>query len=411
MKKNILVLTPIYPSEDGVKGSTPVVHYFVKEWQKLGYNVVVINSKATYPPIFYNLPKPIYKYVEKYFGSAVSRNAPRTNKEYIYEGIKVKRFCIKKIMPRMDYTFKDIKKHFDEISSYLKRIKFKPDYILGHWDSPTLLLIPFLRKSFQNSIISVVTHGIPYISINKGVNKYSEALQYLDVIGFRSASSMKRFNELFPNVNKKKFVCYSGVPDSFIKEMSNRQLNKDFSKDVWNFIYVGLLIDRKYPDLVLEALINTESKNPFKFTIIGEGAVGDKIKQIAIRNNVRDNVSLLGRLPRNLVVDSMAKAQCFIMISRNEAFGLVYLEAMLAGCIVIASRNEGIDGIIIDGYNGFLCEAGNMSELEGVILKVRSMSISKLEEISGNAIETASKYSDSFVAKEYLSHIEFSNNF
>jgi hypothetical protein len=39
------------------------------------------------------------------------------------------------------------------------------------------------------------------------------------------------------------------------------------------------------------------------------------------------------------------------------------------------------------------------------------MSLSKLEEISGNAIETASKYSDSFVAKEYLSHIEFSNNF
>ena len=42
------------------------------------------------------------------------------------------------------------------------------------------------------------------------------------------------------------------------------------------------------------------------------------------------------------------------MISKNEAFGLVYLEAMLAGCIV-ASRN-GIDGIIIDGYNGFLCD-------------------------------------------------------
>ena len=80
MKKNILVLTPIYPSEDGVKGSTPVVHYFVKEWQKLGYNVVVINSKATYPSIFYNLPKPIYKYVEKYFGSAV-REATKSRED------------------------------------------------------------------------------------------------------------------------------------------------------------------------------------------------------------------------------------------------------------------------------------------------------------------------------------------
>lgn len=406
MKKNILILTPIYPSEDGVKGSTPVVHYFVKEWHKLGYNVLVINSKSTYLPFFYNLPKPIYKYTEKYFGSAVSRDAPRTNKEYLYEGIKVKRICIKKYIPRMDYTFKNIRKHYDDISSYLNCIKFKPDYILGHWDSPTLLLVPFFRKSYHNSIISVVMHGIPYLSINNGDNKYSEALQHLDVVGFRSTTSMKMFSELFPNVNKRKFVCYSGIPDSFIKENSKRQLKKNFSSVVWNYIYVGLLIDRKFPDIVLEALINTERNNQFNFTLIGEGAVDDKIKKIAHRSNVSGNVALLGRLPRNIVFENMTKAQCFIMISRNEVFGLVYLEAMLAGCIVIASRNEGIDGIIIDGYNGFLCEAGNITELEEIIHKLRSMPISILEEISRNAIETARNFSDSKVAKEYIGFVD-----
>ena len=42
------------------------------------------------------------------------------------------------------------------------------------------------------------------------------------------------------------------------------------------------------------------------------------------------------------------------MISQGEAFGLVYLEAMARGCITIASRGEGFDGIIKDGINGFL---------------------------------------------------------
>lgn len=406
MKKNILVLTPIYPSEDGVKGSTPVVHYFTKEWIKLGYNVLVINSKATYSPFLYNLPRPVYKYVEKYFGSAVSREVPRTNLEYIYEGVKVIRICIKKIMPRIDYTLKKVQKHYNEIYSYLNRINFKPDYILGHWDSPTLLLVPYFRKSYHNSIISVVMHGMPYLSINKGNNKYSEALEYLDVIGFRSISLLKNFNELFPHVSKKKFICYSGIPDSFIQEILTRHINKNFSNNVWNYIYVGMLIDRKYPDSVLEALINTMTYNPFTYTVVGEGAVDEKIKKIALKNDVDDKVYLLGRLPRNIVVDKMSDSQCFIMISKNETFGLVYLEAMIAGCIVIGSRNEGIDGIIIDGYNGFLCEAGNQFELEKVILKIRSLPINELEQISSNAIETAKRYSDSLVAKQYLDHVE-----
>jgi len=38
VKKNIIVLSPIYSSEDGIKELTPVVHYFAKEWAKLGYN-------------------------------------------------------------------------------------------------------------------------------------------------------------------------------------------------------------------------------------------------------------------------------------------------------------------------------------------------------------------------------------
>lgn len=406
MKKNILVLSPIYPSEDGIKESTPVVHYFAKEWAKLGYNVLVIHSKAIYSSILYKLPSPIYKYIEKYFGSAVSKYVTRTNSAYIYEGVKVKRICIKKFLPRIDFTFKEVENHYNEIRSYLNEVNFKPDFILGHWDSPTLLLVPYFRKSYHDSIISVVMHGMPYLSKKKGKNKYSEALKYLDIIGFRSKSLMLKFNDLFPYINKKKFICYSGVPDSIVNDFSERKIEKRFSTKVWNFIYVGMLINRKYPDLVLKALINTEKNKQFTYSIIGEGALREDIKKIARKNNVSDNVHLLGRVSRNIVVEKMVNAQCFIMISKNEAFGLVYLEAMIAGCIVIASRNEGIDGIIIDGYNGFLCEAGNRVELEEIIIKIRSLPIDELEHISRNAIETAKQYSDSLVSVQYLNNIK-----
>ena len=95
----------------------------------------------------------------------------------------------------------------------------------------------------------------------------------------------------------------------------------------------------------------------------------------------------------------------FIMISKNETFGLVYLEAMAVGCIVVASKNEGFDGIIVDNVNGFLCDAGNVDELASVIKKIKTLSVDRLKEISSNAVATAQKLTEENVARAYLNNI------
>ena len=56
-------------------------------------------------------------------------------------------------------------------------------------------------------------------------------------------------------------------------------------------------------------------------------------------------------------------ADCFVMVSSREAFGLVYLEAMAKGCIVIGTKGQGIEGIVKHGENGFLCKARDVNEL------------------------------------------------
>ena len=101
----------------------------------------------------------------------------------------------------------------------------------------------------------------------------------------------------------------------------------------------------------------------------------------------------------------MDEIETFIMISDNETFGLVYLEAMSRGCIVIASKNGGVDGIIKDGYNGFLCEQGNKDELINICKNIRNMTIQEKKKISENAIETAFKFKDSEVARKYIENI------
>ncbi|MGF1479496.1 MAG: glycosyltransferase [Cyanophyceae cyanobacterium] len=53
---------------------------------------------------------------------------------------------------------------------------------------------------------------------------------------------------------------------------------------------------------------------------------------------------------------AFASADAFIFPSRTETLGLVLLEAMAAGCPVVAARSGGIPDIVTDGENGFLFE-------------------------------------------------------
>jgi glycosyltransferase involved in cell wall biosynthesis len=51
---------------------------------------------------------------------------------------------------------------------------------------------------------------------------------------------------------------------------------------------------------------------------------------------------------------AFASADAFVFPSRTETLGLVLLEAMAAGCPVVAARSGGIPDIVDDGVNGFL---------------------------------------------------------
>jgi len=56
-------------------------------------------------------------------------------------------------------------------------------------------------------------------------------------------------------------------------------------------------------------------------------------------------------------------ADIFVMVSENETFGQVYIEAMACGIPVIGTNVGGIPEVIIDNFNGFLVEPNNPSIL------------------------------------------------
>ena len=103
---------------------------------------------------------------------------------------------------------------------------------------------------------------------------------------------------------------------------------------------------------------------------MGSGDEISQIKNLSKSLHIEDHVSITSKVPRDEVLNFLDNSECMIMISSNETFGLVYLEAMARGCITIGSKNEGIDGIIKNGINGFLCEAGNVQQLSEIIKQI-----------------------------------------
>jgi D-inositol-3-phosphate glycosyltransferase len=72
------------------------------------------------------------------------------------------------------------------------------------------------------------------------------------------------------------------------------------------------------------------------------------------RLGITEAVTFLGAQPHHLLTDFYAAADACVMPSHYESFGMVALEAMACGSVVLASRVGGLQSIIEDGRSGLL---------------------------------------------------------
>ena len=394
--KNILMVTPLYPLPTKENNCTYVCHFFTREWVKMGYNVVVIHSQPVHCWAWHLLVRLFGKILRNIVGGGnyYARKIKHTE-HYDMDGVKVYRVPIYNFIPHGRYPQQSVTKFVAEVHHILEENHFVPDCIVGHMTA--IELIPEINKSYHAKT-SMVAHG----ALNKLKERYPDwesMIDSYDAWGFRSYPIRKRFEEQFKPVAKA-YYCYSGIPEGYLTE---RNIHK-FDKPLSRFLYIGDLMERKYPIALLEAIPQAVDNYTIKY--LGEGKERGKLEKYISEHRMGDRVQLVGRVKRDLVTQYLDEAECFIMISRFEAYGLVYLEAMARGCITIASRNEGFDGIIHDGENGFLCEAGNADELAQIIRRINAMTPAERQAISEKGLETARRMTDYETAKEYINNLE-----
>lgn len=397
----ILVLTSVYPEpDDGSEIVTPTVKYFCDKWAEQGHDIIVVHNNSCFPLPFYWIPEFVRKKMESKLGHNFPVKSARKTLITRTNGVKIFRLPLKKALPHGKFSKIRINGQIKKIENILDREKFIPEVIISHWVNPQIDLIVKLGEKY-NAKISMVFHGD---CSEKNIEKFNliENIKKLDAVGCRNETYanyvMKKLNLM-----KKPFICYSGIPDD-LAEQQMENINSLELEDSLNFIYVGRLVKYKNVDVIIRAL-QKKYQDKAILHIVGEGAEEAKLKQLSKDLKIEKNIIFHGQLPRDEVYKMMKKSYCFIMVSDKETFGMVYIEAMLAGCVTIASKAGGVDGVIIDGKNGFLSKQGDTDELVETLNRIEKESKQKVEEIRKQAVLTAYGYRDSEIAKKYLNDV------
>jgi glycosyltransferase involved in cell wall biosynthesis len=95
-------------------------------------------------------------------------------------------------------------------------------------------------------------------------------------------------------------------------------------------------------DEVLEVLPSLLAGNPnVVYMLVGDGDDRSRLQNKAVALGLNEHVRFVGRIPEDEKVEHYRLADAFVMPSRLEGFGFVFVEAMACGIPVVGSKIDG----------------------------------------------------------------------
>ena len=99
------------------------------------------------------------------------------------------------------------------------------------------------------------------------------------------------------------------------------------------------------------------------YVVVGEGDDRGRLERLAVDARVRDHVLFVGTKADEELAGYYQACDAFVMPSRSEGFGIVFLEAMSHGKPVVAANSGATPEVVEDGVTGLLIEYGEVQTL------------------------------------------------
>lgn len=367
----ILFITQLFPADCRAGYTSGALREFVEAWGCQGHQVQVI--------------RPYFSYEDEPF--------PQVPVFQTGDRVSV-RFVRPLRIPLLKWTWYPSRK-------IINRLPFKPDVVICHLYNAYFTFGGLAKKLEVPLII-----GIHMSDIRLAKSPFYRRMQrrwfkQARAFACRSVAYRNFFHQLFPELRERTFLAFSGIPDKYLSLPERIPV----SREKIRIITVASLIKRKQVDLVLRALSALPAAKKWEYVIVGKGDQEGLLQSLAGDLGITGQVLFRGELERDAVILELRESDLFILPSYNETFGLVYLEAMASGCLTIGSRHEGIDGIIRDGENGFLCEAGSEASIRDTLIRAVTLPEEEYRRMVRNSLSTAQDFSSDRQARAYLDNL------
>ena len=237
-------------------------------------------------------------------------------------------------------------------SIYKKKIKGDYNVEISFLEGPITRLFSVKNTKVKkivwihNDISKVFGTGLKS-KIKKVIDKniYSK----YDTLIFVSKDNLEKFNEAYKEKEikrKEKRVIYNYIDANRVIENANEKLEKEFNKDVINFVTVARLVPQKALDRLIrihsELIKNLGHKH--NFYIIGDGPEKEKLEKIIKDYKVEDSFFLLGK--KENPYPYVKEADYFCLLSQFEGYGMVLEEAKILNRSIIITDTAAREAVL-----------------------------------------------------------------
>jgi glycogen(starch) synthase len=170
-------------------------------------------------------------------------------------------------------------------------------------------------------------------------------------------------------------------------------------------VYLGRLVSDKGIDTLIHALLQLKrwGLSP-RLTVIGSGPEERALRQLARNLRVEQQIDFVGSKQPEEISRILNGHQVLVVPSRMpEPFGIVVLEAVASGCVIVASRAGGLPDAV--GKCGLTYEIGDLQALTNALQIVLTQPPLRAE-ILRHADGHLANFKPSVVAGKYLGVFE-----
>jgi glycosyltransferase involved in cell wall biosynthesis len=242
-------------------------------------------------------------------------------------------------------------------------------------ERPDLLHTHLVHADVYGSIAAQLTRT-PFVSTRHNDDRYLLGpFRYVDRAFARSArrliaisDAVRGFLETAGHDPAKLTTIHYGLDELPSARSAPTPAEAGVPPDAPLALAVGRLIEQKDHATLLRAFAQVRRRHPqARLAILGSGPLEDATRRLGEELGLGEAVVLPGRTE---IRDWLARADVFVHTSRWEGFGIVLLEAMLAGLPVVATRVSAVPEVVVDGVTGALVAAG---DIEGVARELAAL--------------------------------------